>query len=91
MGNLKKLVAKIMEEENIPLHRMRAHLEACGYRLYEVNARGDALQKGVPQKYSVEDIERANALRVKGLSLSKIALKMDVPVGSVPYLLELSR
>ena len=88
MGNLKKLLEKIMLTENIPLHRMRAYLEECGYYIHEINRRGDALCSGVPIKYSVEDFDKATALREKGFSLSQIAKEMKIPTGSVPYILK---
>ncbi len=91
MGNLKKLVQRLMVEENIPLHRMRSHLEACGYVLCDVLARGEALQKGVPQKYSQEDVEQVKKLKEAGWSLSEIAGETNVPVGSVSYILGLKR
>lgn len=75
-----------MEEENIPLNRMRAYLRESGYEMHEVIKRKDCLKAGAQAKYSDFQLSEISKLRGKGKSYSQISEIMQIPIGSVPYL-----
>lgn len=88
MGNLKKLIGILIEEENIPLNRMREYLSLSGYKMISVTRGTFLIKNSKPKKYTKMDYEEIKKLRAQGLSYRKIGERLNIPFGSVPHILK---